>query len=110
VKEPHFITRCRERYGLELTKRDMTAISVMCDKSSPLEKGRNGTNIFYIVYGGVILLVVREAKKRGTLVTVLPKTAAASVLARMHESDKKARRRRGRWLQKFDRKFSKRSK
>lgn len=84
--EWHAITRARERYGIELTPRDILEMCERCRKSEGYQEERSdGKTLHSLIHNDRILWVVYRPSKPpspGTIVTILPPSEAHNKAAR----------------------------
>lgn len=102
LPEPHAITRARERYGIDLTRDDLSAIGARCRQGEGLvETEESGRTHHLIVLGTTVVHVVAAPLKhhyhrRVDIITVMPADYANKRARRDHQH--KIRRKRGcRW-------------
>lgn len=101
-KEPHAITRARERYGLDLTVDDLAEISRLCLSGAGIKvdafKPGWGT-IYALRFKGENIVPLISAE--GTVISIFPPNAMRNRIRRFHkeiqpETRKKGGRRRAR--------------
>ncbi len=93
LPEPHFVTRVRERYGLELSFQDLKDSEAYCLKAKPLLIQR-GLPVYVVIHLGVTMHVIMNPRT-GTLITTLPWKSTRKLLQQSFEQVACARRKEG---------------
>ena len=77
-KEPHAITRARERYGVELSLRGLTKLRNACrDRKGIMLRTRDGGEWWAVLHANLALIAVFD-RQANRVVTILPRDAACT--------------------------------